>query len=105
MEDSIKRWAAKRKMALVVRLVQGKTMVAEVGRACDRSLSKIEAWLDYAWLGMGRALRANPLDIRDGNEKQQKDHQDTDGEAMLGLGARKSSRPCWASHSPPLVRG
>ena len=93
MEDSIKRWAATRKMALVVRLVQGKTMVAEVGRACDRSLSEIEAWVDYASWGMGTALRANPLDIRDPNEKQQKDHQDTDGEACWDWVPEKAPGP------------
>ena len=30
MDDSIKRWTAKRKTALVVEIIQGKTTVAEV---------------------------------------------------------------------------
>jgi predicted GIY-YIG superfamily endonuclease len=33
MEDSIKRWTAKRKTALVVEIIQGKTTVAEASRA------------------------------------------------------------------------
>jgi hypothetical protein len=35
------------------------------------------------------ALRANPLEIREQYEKQLKDLQEADGEAMLELRARK----------------
>lgn len=37
MDDSIKRWTAKRKTALVVEIIQGKTPVAEANRAGERS--------------------------------------------------------------------
>jgi len=33
MDESIKRWTAKRKTALVVEIIQGKTTVAEASRA------------------------------------------------------------------------
>ncbi len=52
MEDSIKRWSAKRKAALVVEIIQGKTTVAAASRAYDLSPSEIEAWLDHAKRGM-----------------------------------------------------
>ena len=52
MEDSIEWWTAKRKMALVVEIIQGKTTVAEASRAYDLSRSKIEAWVDDAKRGM-----------------------------------------------------
>ena len=42
MDDSIKRWTAKRKTALVVEIVQGKTSVAEASRAFDLSPSEID---------------------------------------------------------------
>jgi transposase-like protein len=35
MEDEIKRWTAKRKSALVLDIIQGKTTVAEASRAYD----------------------------------------------------------------------
>ncbi len=35
MEDEIKRWTAKRKTALVMDIIQGKTTVAEASRALD----------------------------------------------------------------------
>jgi transposase-like protein len=37
MEDDIKRWSAKRKTALVIEIIQGKTMIAEASRAFDVS--------------------------------------------------------------------
>ena len=33
MDDSIKRWTAKRKTALVIEIIQGKTTVAEASRS------------------------------------------------------------------------
>ena len=46
MDDSIKRWTAKRKTALVVEIIQGKTTVAEASRSFDLSPSEIEGWID-----------------------------------------------------------
>ena len=39
MEDDIKRWTAKRKSALVLDIIQGKTTVAEASRQYDLSPS------------------------------------------------------------------
>jgi transposase-like protein len=86
MDDSIKRWTAKRKTALVVEIIQGKTTVSEASRAYDLSPSEIEGWVDDAKRGMENALLANPLDIREQDEKQLKEAY---GEAMLELRARK----------------
>ena len=45
---------------------------------------------------MENALRAKPEDIREQYERQLKDLQEADGEAMLQLRARKNCSPCWA---------
>ena len=42
MEDDIKRWTAKRKTALVLEIIQGKTTVAEASRAFDLQPSELE---------------------------------------------------------------
>ncbi len=89
MEDDIKRWTAKRKAALVMEIIQGKSTVAEASRAFDLTPSEIEAWVDEAKRGMENALRAKPLDIREQYEKQLKELQEAYGEAMLELRARK----------------
>ena len=72
MEDEIKRWTAKRKTALVMDIIQGKTTVAEASRAFDLTPSEIEGWVEDARKGMENALRANPLDIREQYERQLK---------------------------------
>lgn len=89
MEDGVKRWTAKRKTALVIEIIQGKTTVAEARRSFDLSPSEVEGWVDDAKRGMENSLRANPLDIREQYEKQLKDLQEAYGEAMLELRARK----------------
>ena len=38
MEDDIKRWTAKRKTALVLDIIQGKTTVSEASRTYDLNL-------------------------------------------------------------------
>ena len=89
MDEDIKRWTAKRKSALVIDILQGKTTVAEASRAYDLSPSEIENWVDDAKRGMENALRANPLDVKEQYERQIKDLQEAYGEAMLELRARK----------------
>jgi transposase-like protein len=89
MEEEIKRWTARRKSALVVEILQGKTTVAEASRAYDLPPSEIEGWIDDGKKGMENALRANPLDVKEQYEKQIKELQEAYGEAMLELRARK----------------
>jgi transposase-like protein len=89
MDDEIKRWTAKRKTALVMDIIQGKTTVAEASRAFDLTPSEVEGWVEDARKGMENVLRANPLDIREQYERQLKDLQEAYGEAMLELRAQK----------------
>ena len=89
MEEEIKRWTAKRKSALVIEILQGKTTVAAASRAFDLPPSSIEGWVDDAKRGMENALRTNPQDMREQYEKQLKELQEAYGEAMLELRARK----------------
>ena len=89
MDENIKRWTAKRKAALVIEIIQGKTTVAEASRSFDLSPSEIEGWVEDAKRGMENSLRANPLDIREQYEKQLREIQEAYGEAMLELRARK----------------
>jgi len=89
MDDEIKRWTARRKSALVLEIIQGKTTVAEASRSFDLPPSEIERWVDEGKRGMENALRAHPQDVREQYEKQLKDLQEAYGEAMLELRARK----------------
>ncbi|AIV75797.1 transposase family protein [Burkholderia pseudomallei] len=83
MDEDIKRWTAKRKSALVLDVIQGKTTVAEASRAYDLSPSEIENWVDDGKRGMENALRTNPQDVKEQYERQIKALQEAYGEAML----------------------
>lgn len=89
MEEEIKRWTAKRKAAVVMDIIQGKSSVSEASRSFDIPPSEIEGWVDEAKRGMENALKAKPLEIREQYEKQIKELQEAYGEAMLELRARK----------------
>jgi transposase-like protein len=88
-EEDFKRWTAKRKAALVMDIVQGKTSIAEASRSFDLPPSEIEEWVEEGKRGMENALRAKPLDIKEQYERQLKELQEAYGEAMLELRARK----------------
>src|SRR5690625_6394161 len=49
MKQDIKRWTAKRKSALVLDIIQGKTTIAEASRAYDLSPAEIESWVITRW--------------------------------------------------------
>ncbi len=70
MNEENKRWSAKRKSALVLEIIQGKTTVAEASRQFDLSPSELESWVEQAKAGMENALRAKPQDVRQQYEKQ-----------------------------------
>ena len=89
MEEEIKRWTAKRKTALVLEIIQGKTSVSEASRSYDLPPSEIEGWVEDGRKGMENALKANPQDVREQYERQLKDLQEAYGEAMLEIRARK----------------
>ena len=81
--------SAKRKSALVLEIIQGKTIVSEASRAYDLMPSEIENRVDEGKRGMENALRAKPEDVREQYERQLRDLQEAYGEAMLELRARK----------------
>ena len=67
VEEDFKRWTAKRKAALVMDIIQGKTSVAEASRSFDLPPSEIEEWVEDGKRGMENALRAKPLDVKEQN--------------------------------------
>ena len=89
MNEENKRWSAKRKSALVLEIIQGKTTVAEASRQFDLTPSELEGWVEQAKAGMENALRAKPQDVRQQYEKQISQLQAAYGETMLELRARK----------------
>ena len=52
MEEDIKRWTARRKSALVLEIIQGRTTVAAASRQFDLPPSQIEGWVEDSKRGM-----------------------------------------------------
>ena len=89
VEEEIKRWAAPRKSALVLEIIQGKTTIAEASRQFDLTPPEIESWVEDGKRRMENTLKARPEDVCEQYERQLKDPQEASGEAMLELRARK----------------
>ena len=100
MDEDVKRWTERRKSALVLDIIQGKTTVSEAARQFDLSPSEIEEWVDQGKAGMENALRAKPEDIREQYERQLRDLQEAYGEAMLELRARKKFQSLLGKDEP-----
>ena len=92
--------AVRRKNALVLEIIQGKTTVAEASRHYDLTPSEVEEWVEQGKAGMENALRAKPEDIREQYERQLKDLQEAYGEAMLELRARKKLQSLLGKDEP-----
>ncbi len=100
MDEDVKRWTARRKSALVLAIIQGKTTIAEASRHYDLTPSEVEEWVEQGKAGMENARRAKPEDIREQYERQLKDLQEAYGEAMLELRARKKLQSLLGKEEP-----
>ena len=58
--NEIKRWTAKRRTALVLEILQGKTTAAEAARRHCLKVSEIEDWKNKFLAGAENALRSRP---------------------------------------------
>ena len=52
MEEDVKRWTARRKSALVLEIIQGKTTISEASRQYDLTPSEVEEWVDQGKAGV-----------------------------------------------------
>ncbi len=73
---------ARRKSALVLGIIQGKTTVAEASRQYDLAPSEIEESIEHGKAAKDNALRAKPEDVREEHERAIKALQEAYGEAM-----------------------
>jgi transposase-like protein len=60
MDEEIKRWTARRKSALVLEIIQGKTTVSEASRQFDLAPSEIEEWISQPERDLSRSRHMTP---------------------------------------------
>jgi transposase-like protein len=70
--DSPQRWTAKRKAALVIDILQGKTTAAEAARQHALTLAEVEQWKDDFITQGTEALRSHPRDLTQQFEAREK---------------------------------
>ena len=81
--DSIQRWTAKRRGALVLRILKGQTSVAQVARQHGLTVAEVEDWKDRFLLGAENALRARPKDEEALKDEKMKKLKQKVGELVL----------------------
>ena len=70
--ESPQRWTAKRKAALVIDILQGKTTAAEAARQHALTLAEIEQWKEDFITQGTEALRSHPRDLTQQFEAREK---------------------------------
>ena len=90
-----KRWTAKRKAAVVIDIIKGKTTVSEAARAHDFTVAEIEAWREGFLAGGEERMRSNPRDAEARWEAEKKDLHAKIGEQSLHIDVlKKAHRIC-----------
>lgn len=99
-DDSVQRWTAKRRAALVLSLLKGETSVAEAARKHGLTVAEVEDWRDRFLLGAENALRSRPKDEEALKEEQIKKLKQKIGDLVLDNDIlREALKPY------PLARG
>lgn len=71
--EDVKRWTARRKAAVVLDIIKGKTTASEVARSHDLTVGEVEQWLeDFTSMGT-EALRSHPRDAEALHKAREKD--------------------------------
>lgn len=61
-ESEVRRWTAKRRVALVLEILRGDTTSAEAARKHGLTVAEVEEWKDRFLSGAENALKSKPLD-------------------------------------------
>ena len=61
-KSEVRRWTAKRRVALVIAILKGKTSVAEAARTHGLTIVEVERWKERFLAGAENALRSRPRD-------------------------------------------
>jgi transposase-like protein len=81
--EPIERWTAKRRVALVIRILKGETSVAEAARQHGLTVAEVEDWREKFLLGAENALRTRPKNDEALKDEQVKKLKQKIGELVL----------------------
>jgi transposase-like protein len=84
-DETLKRWTAKRRVALVLEILRGDTSVAEAARTHALTVAEIEQWKERFLSGAENALRSRPLDDEAIKDQEIKRLQRKVGELVMDM--------------------
>lgn len=90
-EETLKRWTAKRRSALVLEILRGDTSVVEAARKHGSTVAEIEDWRDRFLAGAENALRSRPLDEEAHKEREIKRLKQKVGALVMDLDILKEA--------------
>lgn len=99
-DDSVQRWTAKRRVALVLSILKGETSVAEAARRHSLTVAEVEEWQERFLLGAENALRSRPKEEEALKEERIKKLTQKIGELVLETDVLKEALKPY-----PLARG
>jgi transposase-like protein len=84
-DEQLKRWTAKRRVALVVEIIRGDTSVAEAARKHGLTIAELEDWRERFLAGAENALRSRPADEDGQKDREIKRLKQKVGELVMDL--------------------
>lgn len=67
------RWTAKRKTAVCLEIIKGKTTAADVARLHGLTVADVEGWLERSLAGMEDFLKALPKEVEERHAAEKKE--------------------------------
>ena len=90
-DEHLKRWTAKRRVALVVELLRGDTSVAEAARKHGLTVADVEDWRERFLAGAENALRSRPADEDGQKDREIKRLKQKVGELVMDVDILKEA--------------
>ena len=96
MDEEIKRWTARRKTALVLEIIQGKTTVAQAAREFDLTPSEIEEWIDQGKRAWRTRCGPSPRMFASSTNASSRSCRKCMARRCWSCAREKNCSPCWA---------
>ncbi len=98
-DEHLKRWTAKRRVALIIEILRGDTSVAEAARKHGLTVAELEDWRERFLTGAESAQRSRPADEDGQKDREIKRLKQNVGELMMDVDILKE-----ASKGHPSLR-
>jgi transposase-like protein len=91
-DEPVKRWTAKRRVALIVAILRGDTSVAEAARKHGLTGAGLEDWRERFLTGAENALRSRPADENGQKDREIKRLKQKVGELVMDVDILKEAK-------------